>query len=319
MSRAEDQPWSPFPVQDWSRLPEDPLASLGGRPELGARPQPRRPWWPPLVVLGRHRRADRRGGVRWSHGRPRPAADGRHRVPARRRRRGVRAGRDHPRARRPTVSYQVTESARFSGVTGLLSTDTAFGTQLFARDLSTSGTRIRIWRTTSTTYDDPAAPYATTRVYRANAAVELLGESRPGSGLRLPARRWSSCPPTSAPAQRWTGSGSASDVLDYRTRVPGRGRRRLPRRDRRGALPVQAGPARPAGAPGAHLVPRPGHGRARPRASPTCVTTTSTGHRRRHRSSGPRPTAAELDGPGRLDGARATTRSRSTRPSARSR
>ena len=38
MSRAEDQPWSPYPVQDWSRLPEDPLAVIGGRPQLGTAP-----------------------------------------------------------------------------------------------------------------------------------------------------------------------------------------------------------------------------------------------------------------------------------------
>ena len=50
MSRAEDQPWSPFPVQDWSRLPEDPLAYSAVDPSWGP-PEPPRRWWIPLVVL----------------------------------------------------------------------------------------------------------------------------------------------------------------------------------------------------------------------------------------------------------------------------
>jgi hypothetical protein len=69
----------------------------------------------------------------------------------------------------------------FSGVTGLLSTDSGFGSKLFAETYNDRNT-LRIWRTISTSYDDPAAPYATTRMYRVNSGVELLGESRPGAG-----------------------------------------------------------------------------------------------------------------------------------------
>ena len=50
MSRAEDQAWSPFPVQDWSRLPDDPLAHSTVDPSWGP-PAPPRRWWIPLVVL----------------------------------------------------------------------------------------------------------------------------------------------------------------------------------------------------------------------------------------------------------------------------
>ena len=57
MSSADDQeprrigePWSPFPVQDWSALPADPLAPSAVDPTWGP-PQPARRWWTPLLVL----------------------------------------------------------------------------------------------------------------------------------------------------------------------------------------------------------------------------------------------------------------------------
>jgi hypothetical protein len=213
MSRAEDQPWSPFPVQDWSGLPEDPLASSAVDPSWGP-PEPRRRWWVPLVVLaiigglvGGATFAGHTVGL----GLPRTAAtaflplDG---TAAYERVETTREG-------MTTVSYQVTESARFSGVTGLLSTDTKFGTQLFAETYDERDT-LRIWRTTSNIYNDPAAPYATTRMYRANAAVELLGESRPGAGyVYRPALV--ELPADVRAGARWSGSGSANDVLDYRS------------------------------------------------------------------------------------------------------
>ena len=97
MSRAEDQPWSPFPVQDWSRLPEDPLATRRSTPagDRHGRLGPGGSRW----SCGGHRCAGRRGGVRRPHGRPRLAADGGHGLSAGRRHSGVRAGRDHPRTR----------------------------------------------------------------------------------------------------------------------------------------------------------------------------------------------------------------------------
>ena len=55
MNIADDQPWSPFPVQDWSTLPADPLGSVAVNPT-----------WPAptaattLVEAARHFRACRR-------------------------------------------------------------------------------------------------------------------------------------------------------------------------------------------------------------------------------------------------------------------
>ena len=130
---------------------------------------------------------------------------------------------------RTTARFQVTETARFSGVIGLLSTDSTFGTQLFAETYAERDT-LRIWRTTSNTYNDPAAPYASTRVYRATTAVELLGESRPSAGY-VTSRRSSSCPRRRS---RFTvervGSGQRGSGLPQR--VPGRGQHQLSGRDR---------------------------------------------------------------------------------------
>ena len=54
-SSPDDQPWSPFPVQDWSTLPPDPLGGVAVNPTW-APPrsdlaQPRRPWWRPLIIV----------------------------------------------------------------------------------------------------------------------------------------------------------------------------------------------------------------------------------------------------------------------------
>jgi outer membrane protein assembly factor BamB len=45
------QPWSPFPVQDWSTLPADPLGSVAINPTWPA-PKAHGPWWRPLLVFG---------------------------------------------------------------------------------------------------------------------------------------------------------------------------------------------------------------------------------------------------------------------------
>ena len=48
---VDDQPWSPFPVQDWSTLPPDPLGGAAINPTWPA-PKEQRQWWRPLVVFG---------------------------------------------------------------------------------------------------------------------------------------------------------------------------------------------------------------------------------------------------------------------------
>ena len=108
---------------------------------------------------------------------------------------------------------QVTESAQITGVAGVLSTDTAFGIKIFA-DLYDESANLRIWRTTSTTINDPAPRNQVTRVYQTNSDIRLLGESTPDTGyayrpglVELPADAHA--------GQSWTSSGSASDALDY--------------------------------------------------------------------------------------------------------
>ena len=55
-----------------------------------------------------------------------------------------------------TTEQQVTESALFSGVTGLLSTDGAFGEPGASPAVPARPANLRIWRTVSTPVDDPA-------------------------------------------------------------------------------------------------------------------------------------------------------------------
>ena len=211
MSRAEDQPWSPFPVQDWSTLPEDPLAYSPVDPSW-APPRPDRPWWRPLVVLaliGALIGGAAFVGSTVGFTTPRTTAtafvppDGTAAYEV------VETTRESATERR----FQVTESARFRGATGLLSTDSAFGSRLFAEVGERTDT-VQIWRTISTIYDDPAAPYPTTRVYRADGPVELLGESAPiGGYVYSPALV--ELPADVTAGSQWSGSGSANDVLDY--------------------------------------------------------------------------------------------------------
>jgi len=211
VSRVEDQPWSPFPVQDWSTLPEDPLAHSTVDPSW-APPRPDRPWWLPLAVYALVGALVGGAAFAWNTvglGTARSAAtaylppDGT----------AVYQQVETTRELETVVDHQVTESARFRGVTGLLSTDTAFGTRLLQETFEQRNT-VLIWRTISSVYDDPAAPYPSTRVYRANAGVELLGESRPGAGyVYSPALV--ELPADVASGSRWTSAGSANDTLDY--------------------------------------------------------------------------------------------------------
>ena len=186
MSRAEDQPWSPFPVQDWSALPEDPLGHSRSTRPGRLRDRTGR-WWRAADRPRPDRSADRRGDVRRARRvgltGPRTAAT---RVPAggRRRRRtsAVETTREQKTEQSP-AGHRVRPVQRAWPVCS--APTRASAARCWARSSDERDT-IRIWRTTSTELDDPAAPYPSTRIYRANAAVELLGESIPDGGLRLP-------------------------------------------------------------------------------------------------------------------------------------
>ena len=215
MPPADDQPWSPFPVQDWSTLPADPLGSVAVNPTWPA-PELQRSWWRPLVVFALV--AALVAGAAFVASSVGVAAQ-------------VTAAADYlpsdgavsyertdtTHELKSEVGHAVTESARLSGVAGLLSTDGAFASKLLAvaypeRD------RIQILRTITTAINDPTATAQTIRFYRVNAGVELMGLSTPSEGyvydpalVVLPAEVRA--------GSRWGGAGSAGDTYDYRSEL----------------------------------------------------------------------------------------------------
>ena len=215
MPPADDQPWSPFPVQDWSTLPADPLGSVAVNPTWPA-PQPQRSWWRPLVVFGLV--AALVAGAAFVASSVGVAAE-------------VTAAADYlpsdgavsyertdtTRALKSEVGIAVTESARLSGVAGLLSTDGGFASKLLEVSYPERD-RIQILRTTTTAINDPTATAQTIRFYRVNAGVELMGESTPSEGyvynpalVVLPAEVRA--------GSQWSGAGSAGDTFDYRSEL----------------------------------------------------------------------------------------------------
>ena len=76
---------------------------------------------------------------------------------------------DTTRELKTVVGIAVTESARLSGVAGLLSTDDAFASKMLGVSYPDRD-RIQILRTTTTAINDPAATAQTVRFYRVNTA-----------------------------------------------------------------------------------------------------------------------------------------------------
>lgn len=205
--------WSPFPVQDWSTLPYDPLAATRPGPAalVGATALPRRSrWWVPLVVLllmgallgGVLQRASTVAAVDAPAQRYLPP-DGHVATERTLTRHG-----DEVRS-----SDTVTESARALGVAALLAGDSAFVSPL--APLAVSDPYLPVWRTTSTAV---AGSSATTRFYRTDGAVRLLGESRPdGASLFAPALL--ELPADVAPGHRWSSSGTVGPGQPYRSEL----------------------------------------------------------------------------------------------------
>ena len=217
------EPWSPFPVQDWTSLPEDLLARSVPDPSwpdpswpAPSPPGPSRRRWVPAAVLAAigvllagTSYAGTTAGVAGADS----AAlsylppDGS----------ATYARVETTRERLTTVAEEVTESAILTGVTGLLSTDQTFGVDAMGQLFDERDT-LRIWRTTSTGVDDRVATPQTTRLYRVNERVELLGESTPTEGYAyVPALV--ELPAEVAPGQTWGSAGSAGDALDYRSEL----------------------------------------------------------------------------------------------------
>jgi outer membrane protein assembly factor BamB len=215
MPPADDQPWSPFPVQDWSTLPADPLGSVAVNPTWPA-PEPQRSWWRPLLVFalvaalvaGAAFVASSVGvGAEITAAADYLPSDG-----------AVSYQRtDTTRELKSEIGIAVTESARLSGVAGLLSTDGAFASKMLKVHYA-DRERIQILRTITTAINDPTATAQTIRFHRVNAGVELMGLSAPSESyvydpalVVLPAEVRA--------GSRWSGAGSAGDTYDYRSEL----------------------------------------------------------------------------------------------------
>ena len=215
MPSADDQPWSPFPVQDWSTLPADPLGSVAVNPTWPA-PQPQRSWWRPLAVFGLV--AALVAGAAFVASSVGVAARGTAAADYLPSDGAVSYQRtDTTRELKTVVGITVTESARLSGVAGLLSTDGAFAYKMLDA-VYPDRDRIRILRTMTTAINDPAATAQTVRFYRVNTAVELMGVSTPSEGyVYSPALVV--LPADVRAGSHWNGAGSAGDTLDYRSEL----------------------------------------------------------------------------------------------------
>jgi outer membrane protein assembly factor BamB len=215
MNVADDQPWSPFPVQDWSTLPADPLGSVAVNPTWPP-PRPQRSWWRPLVVFGLVAALVAAAAfVASSVGVAARATAAADYLPSDGAVTYERT--DTTRELKSVVGIAVTESARLSGVAGLLSTDGAFASKMLAAAYPDRD-RIRILRTMTTAINDPAATAQTARFYRVNTGVELMGVSTPSEGyVYSPALVV--LPADVRPGSQWNGAGSAGDTLDYRSEL----------------------------------------------------------------------------------------------------
>ena len=212
---SNDQPWSPFPVQDWSTLPPDPLGSVAINPTW---PEPRdpRPWWRPLLIFGlvaaliagsafvANSVGTTLRGTAAADYLPRDGAVSYERTAT-------------TRELKTIVGTSVTEAARLSGVAGLFSTDTAFANRILDQAY-TDYASVQILRTTTTAINDPTAIAQTIRFYRVNTGVELMAVSTQSDGyIYSPALLL--LPADVAAGKQWSGAGSASDTLDYRSQL----------------------------------------------------------------------------------------------------
>jgi outer membrane protein assembly factor BamB len=211
-----EQPWSPFPVQDWSTLPADPLGSVAVNPSWPAPQTPQRSWWRPLIVFGLVAALVAGAAfVATSVGVAARVTTATGYLPSDGAAFYERT--DTTRELKTTVGLAVTESARLSGVAGLLSTDGAFASKLL-NEAYADRNRIQLLRTTTTAINDPAAVAQTIRFYRVNAGVELMGVSTPSEGyIYSPALVL--LPADVRAGSQWSGTGSASDTLDYRSEL----------------------------------------------------------------------------------------------------
>ena len=110
---------------------------------------------------------------------------------------------------------QVTESARFVGINGLISGDSFLVTRVLHQDYDGNPSEARLWRTTTTSVDEVGVPSQTTRYHRVRGSVELAGEQAPDGTVTAYEPALVELPADVRPGSRWTGTGSAGDTEDY--------------------------------------------------------------------------------------------------------
>lgn len=220
MSEAGDGRWAPFPVQDWSTMPAEPPPAAFWAPPVPGTGLPAslgpvgstRPWWVPLVVLlclglvvGTGTWLARRATEPRTPALAYVPADG-HALWQRL---------DTTRERVTETRTQVTESARFVGINGLISGDSFLVTRVLHQDYDGNPSDARLWRTTTTSVDEVGVPSQTTRYHRVRGSVELAGEQAPDGTVTAYEPALVELPADVRPGSRWTGSGSFGDTEDY--------------------------------------------------------------------------------------------------------
>ena len=206
--------WSPFPVQDWATMPVDLLATSAVDPTWGP-PAPvgrTRAWWVPLVVLlclglavGTGSWVARRAAEVRTAALAYVPADGD----------ALWQQVDETREAITRTTTQVTESARFSGVDGLISGDSFLVTRVLHQDYDADPAGSRLWRTTSTSVDGVGVPSQTTRYHRVRGSVELAGERAADGTITAYEPALVELPADVGPGSTWDGAGSAGDGEDY--------------------------------------------------------------------------------------------------------
>ncbi|SEQ69028.1 outer membrane protein assembly factor BamB family protein [Microlunatus flavus] len=213
MGEPADERWAPFPVQDWSTMPVDPPLEPGWAPPAPEQRVPARtprPWWVPLVVLlclglvvGTGTWLARRTAEPRSEALGFVPADGQ----------ALWQQLATTRELDTRTTTVVTESARFSGVDGLLSGDAALVTRVLHQDYEDPA-GARLWRTTTTDVDEVGVPTQTVRYYRVRGSVELAGQQA-GADITAYEPALLELPADVAPGSSWRSAGSAGDEEDY--------------------------------------------------------------------------------------------------------
>ena len=201
--------WSPYPVQDWSTLPFDPLAPTALTPPETT-PVHSRPWWLPLVALAvvgtllsvvvHAATTDAQPAGTTSHYLPPDGSVAWQQTTA-----------GPPERSRSTTS--AVESARLAGVAGVFALDPVLSVELVGEAAADPG--LQLWRTISTPVDGRGQ---STQVYRTDEGVALLGENGPDGLLRFTPGLLE-LPADVAPGRQWSSAGTTGPGRSYRSEM----------------------------------------------------------------------------------------------------